>query len=125
MARAGHTYKRTHRITGRVLAFDLRAEEATLIEKARASSSGRAAKTLVKQGALRSTISSLRRGTQLSEHAAAGAVSIQVLRGRVRFESDGAEQVAGPGGVVMFDENVPHSATALADSSILITTAMP
>ncbi|HXK34259.1 MAG TPA: cupin [Dehalococcoidia bacterium] len=125
MARAGHTYKRTHRITGKVLAFDLRAEEAALIAKARASSSGRAAKTLVKQGALRSTISSLRRGTQLSEHAAAGAVSVQVLRGRVRFESDGTQQVAGPGGVVMFDEDVPHSATALADSSILITTAMP
>lgn len=125
MPQAGHAYTRTHRLSAPVLAFDVRAEERTLIDKARAARSGRAAKTFVKEGALRAAISSLRRGTQLSEHAAAGVVSIQVLRGRIRFQSDGHEYVAGAGHVVVFDEQVPHTATALADSSILITTAMP
>lgn len=124
MPKSGHTYSRTHKLSGAMMAFDIKSEEQALLEKARTARNGRAAKTLVKQGAIRATVSSLKRGAELSAHSVDGAISVQVLRGRVRFESNGREHVAGPGGVVMFDENVPHSATALADSSILITTAM-
>ena len=39
--------------------------------------------------------------------------------GRVRFVIDGAEKVLGPGEVVQIGPNVPHSAEALEDSSLL------
>jgi len=77
-----HTYVKSHKLSGTVLAFDLGAESAALMEKARAGKSGRAAKTLVKEGPFRVTAVALRRGTALDEHDVAGAVSIQSISGR-------------------------------------------
>jgi quercetin dioxygenase-like cupin family protein len=120
----GHTYKRTHRLAGPALTFDIAAEDRALRERAATARSGRAAKTLVKEGRLRVTLIALTRGAALSGHSVDAAVSIQVLRGRVSFDVDGRSVDLRQGGVLVLDEGTPHSATAAADSGILLTTAM-
>ena len=55
-------YLRTHRLRGKVLRFMLGAEDDMLREQAAPSKSGRAAKTLIKQGPFRVTLVAMRKG---------------------------------------------------------------
>jgi hypothetical protein len=73
MVTAKHTYLRTHAISGKVLTFDLKAEQDDLLHRARTGRAGRAAKTLVKEGPLRIALVALRKGVSLKEHEVAGA----------------------------------------------------
>ena len=126
MPGTNHTYLRTHRIRGDVLDFRLSAEEERLRRQAAAARSGRSAKTLIKEGRLRITDVALKKGTQLSPpERAGGAMSMLMRRGRMRVKvGDGALDI-GPGELVVLDEEVAHSAEALSDCVVLITTAMP
>lgn len=125
MANRKPMVQRTRRLAGRMLTFLLQAEDDTLREFAAASKSGRAAKTLVKQGAQRITLVALKHGAALPAHQVAAAVSVQTLRGcvRVGIESEAMELPAGS--LVAFGPGVAHTATAVGDSSLLITVAMP
>ena len=68
-----HTYLKTHRLSGDILEFMLPAEEAALRERAAGAKAGRAAKTLVKEGALRLTLVALNKGIVLQAHQVEGA----------------------------------------------------
>ena len=125
MPQAGkHTYLRTHKLSGQLLRFRLDAGEARLREQAAGSKAGRAAQTLVKEGPLRITQVALRKGTPLQSHQVAGAVSVQVRRGRLRLTlADGAVDL-GRGELVALGAGVAHAAVALSDCALLITTAL-
>jgi quercetin dioxygenase-like cupin family protein len=120
-----HTYLRSHKIAGRAVSTNVDEEGAKLRERAKAARSGRAGKTLIKQGPLRLTISALNKGIELTTHEVEGPMSVQVLRGRVRFDSEAGSLEAKQGGIVSFDAGVRHSAHALADSTLLITASIP
>ncbi len=124
MATNKHTYLRENKISGALMTFDVRADEAALREKAMTSKAGRAAKTIVKEGRLRLTVIAMRKGVVLSEHSVDGAVTVQTLRGRVRLSAGGRDAVLATGAIAAIDVNVTHSVTALADSAILVTVAM-
>ena len=117
--------QRTRRLAGRMLTFLLNAEDDTLREFAAASKSGRAAKTLVKQGAQRITLVALRSGAALPSHRVAGAVSVQTIRGCLKVGTDRGEREVPAGALVAFAPGVAHTARAAGDCSILITVAMP
>jgi len=121
---ATHNYLRTHTLAAPVLQVALSTEDAALRERAAAAASGRAAKTLVKEGPLRVTLVALRRGTALSEHAVAGAFSAQVLRGRARLSAAGETLSLQRGALATFDAGVPHTVEAISDCALLITFAM-
>jgi quercetin dioxygenase-like cupin family protein len=124
MAARKHTYLRTHRLAGAILTFDLRAESAALQQRAAAARTGRAAKTLVKEGRLRATLIALRRGTVLGAHGVEGEVLLHVLRGTFEVQTKDTAAVARAGGVIALHAGLRHDAHALRDSVVLITTAM-
>ena len=64
--------RRVRRLAGKRLTFMLGAEDDTLREFAEDSKTGRAAKTLVKDGPLRITLVALKKGTVLPPHHAPG-----------------------------------------------------
>jgi quercetin dioxygenase-like cupin family protein len=115
---------RTRRLAGRILRFLIGAEDETLREFADTSKSGRAAKTLVKQGPLRVTLVALKRGTALPPHHVDGPVSIQVLRGYLELTTDKGAIPLPSGILVTLEAGLTHAATAVEDSAILITFAM-
>lgn len=119
------TYARTHRLKGQMLSFLLGVEDTDLYEKAATSKSGRAAKTLVKQGPLRITIVAMRQGAALQSHHVAGPVSIQAIRGRLRLTTHTGDIDVPAGGLVSLAGGEVHSAIALDDSAIVITFAEP
>lgn len=124
MVTTKHTYLRAHAISGKVLQFALKTDAADLIERAQASKAGRTATTLVKDGSLRITLVALREGVSLREHQVSGAVSIQVLRGRITLKAEGSQLDLRPGQLAALDADVRHAATALTDCAILITMSM-
>ncbi len=119
-----HAYLKTHKISGRLLRFRLSDEGDALREQAMSSKVGRAGKTLVKDGPLRITQVALRRGVPLQSHHVDGAVSVHVLRGRLRLTTAVREVDLGPGELVALDAGVVHAASALSDCVILIAMAM-
>ena len=124
MTPAAHTYLRTRKLAGVALTFDLAKEDATLRAQAAAAKSGRAAKTLVKEGRLRVTLIALRKGTALGAHAVQGDVTIQVLRGALELRIDDRPLRAARGAAVALQAGVRHDARATRDAAILITAAM-
>jgi quercetin dioxygenase-like cupin family protein len=121
MATAKHTYVRTHAISGEVLTFDLKADADDLLQRARAGKAGRAAKTLVKEGPLRIALVALRKGVSLKEHEVAGAVSVQVLRGRLGLQAAARQLDLRSAQLVVLDASVRHVATAVSDCTMLIS----
>ena len=118
------TYLRTHQLRGSVMHFALSAEDAGLRARASASKSGRAAKTLVKEGPLRITLVALTQGTVLGSHEVAGPLSIQSLRGHLRILTDTGDVDVPAGSLAVLDAGVAHSARALEDSAVLISVTM-
>lgn len=116
---------RTRRLSGKMLRFLIDAEDETLREFAEASKTGRAAKTLVKQGPLRIILVAFKRGTSLASHQVAGPVSIQTLRGCLEFATDTGAIPLPAGSLVTLEAGLEHAVTAVEDSAILITFATP
>jgi quercetin dioxygenase-like cupin family protein len=116
---------RTRRLSGKLLTFILGAEDDTLREFAESSDTGRAAKTLVKQGPLRITLVALKKGTALPSHQVAGPISIQTIRGCLRLSTDKGDVDIPAGGLIALGPGVAHTARAHDDCAMLITFAMP
>lgn len=114
----------TRRLSGKVLSFMLGAEDGTLREFAEESKTGRAGKTLVKEGPLRITLVALKKGTVLPSHQVAGPVSIQTIRGCLRLTTDRGDVDVPAGILIALGPGVAHTAKARDDCSILITFAM-
>jgi quercetin dioxygenase-like cupin family protein len=66
----------------------------------------------------------LKKGAALSPHQVEGVVSLHVLRGRARVSAEGAVVDLSSGGLVVLDQDVTHTAEALADCALLVTVAM-
>lgn len=96
---------------------DVAAEHVAL---ARADERGRSAVLLVHDGPLRQSVIALRAGTELAEHNAPHAASIQVLTGSVRVTGMSPDLV-GAGQLVALTHD-RHSVLAVEDAAFLLTT---
>ncbi|MGW5115496.1 cupin [Streptomyces noursei] len=90
------------------------------LDDARASAHGRSAHLFVHDGPLRQTVIALLAGTELDEHNAPPAASLQVLRGRVRVTGPGGGQELTAGHVAA-TPHARHGLQALEDSVVLLT----
>lgn len=60
-------------------------------------------------------------GNTMQEHTAPGAITILVLKGKVRIDSLEESRELESGDMVYFDAKVPHSLEALQESVIRLT----
>ena len=119
----GRTYLRTHTLKSEQLLIDLGEAAARLRDQA--DGQDRRSVTLVRESGLSVVLLHLRAGTALDEHAAPGAITIQVIAGHARAHGDGDTIELPTGSLVAFDAQVRHSVEAIEDSAILITLADP
>jgi quercetin dioxygenase-like cupin family protein len=116
---------RVRRLAGKRLTFMLGAEDDTLREFAEDSKTGRAGKTLVKEGSLRITLVALKKGTALPSHHVDGPISIQTIRGCLRLTTEKGDLDVPAGSLMALGPGVVHTAKAHEDCAILLTFAMP
>jgi quercetin dioxygenase-like cupin family protein len=121
----GHAYLRDHQLQGEALRLNLNEVSAELLNEAKGSSVGRAARTLVKEGPLRLTMLALRQDGAIDEHRAGGLVSIEVINdGDVTIEVSGKSHRLVERETLVLEADVPHSLRAQRDTVMLLTIAM-
>ncbi|SDH55719.1 Cupin domain protein [Lentzea fradiae] len=94
-----------------------------LLDQARTTSAKRTARTLVTGSSLRATLIALAEGSELAEHDAPAAATLQVVTGRVQLYTSEHEQTVENGQLAVIPP-LRHGLKALADSVVLLTVAL-
>ena len=84
---------------------------------------GRNSRTIHHEPGLSLVLLVLQSGAFLNEHTAPGAITVQVLEGRIAFLSEGQQVEAGPMELITLAANAPHKVEALEASALLLTIA--
>lgn len=77
--------------------------------------------TVFKSDRLRLVLIALHGGAELPTHTADGTISVQVLAGRIRFETGNESISLNVGQMVTLHEKIPHGVLALEESMFLLT----
>jgi quercetin dioxygenase-like cupin family protein len=112
-------------LAGTTMLFDIDEEIATLRAGRSATDPGRTARTLLKDGPLRLTLTVLDAGAAIAEHSAGGPITIHVLAGTIRLHIDGREHLLESGSLVGAAAGVRHAVTADSDAAFLLTVVLP
>lgn len=86
---------------------------------------GHTAKTLVKYENLRVVLIAMNAGGRVDKHRTLGRISVQCLRGRIRFRTDGQSAELSAGQMLTLDSDIPHDVEAVSDSAFLLSIALP
>lgn len=108
-------------IDGDVLLFDLEQER----DRLAGQPSGRQARTLLKSGPLRVVLIELGPGGTTAEHQAEGPITIQPLRGHVRFTAGAQVHALGPGELLSAGAGVRHAVASDEGAVFLLTVGRP
>jgi len=85
--------------------------------------SGRNAITLSKEPALRLVLMLLGKGHKISEHQAAGPLTLHILSGSVAFRTGDRLDTLGAGELVVLESAIEHEVEALEETACLLTLA--
>ena len=104
--------------------FDV-AQEIAASEQKKPWASGHYAKTLFKKSDLRIVLISLEKSAKMTDHHADGTISVQVLKGSIRFTVQGNAHDLRPGNVLALSASIKHEVEALEESAFLLTVSWP
>lgn len=104
--------------------FDLM-EEMADSDRNKPWQSGLYAKTLFKKDDFRTVLISMESAARLKEHHADGTLSVQVLKGRIRFTTQGHAHELPAGGLFTLSASIKHEVEALEESAFLLTISWP
>jgi quercetin dioxygenase-like cupin family protein len=109
-----------------LLRFDLNSEIDELRkEESWNQPAGRSSKTLVKHPDMRIVLIAMKANTRMHEHTAEARISVQTLRGHVRFHLPDQVVELPVGNLLALDECVPHDVGATEESAFLLTLSWP
>ncbi len=77
--------------------------------------------TVFKTDGLRIVLIALRKGAEMVKHVANGLISVQVLEGRIQFNTDEQSVKLGKGQMLALHEGIPHSVLAKKKTIFLLT----
>lgn len=112
-------------LSGDILIFDIDEERERAGDPEVIDRSGRAARTLLKEGPLRVTLVVLGPGGELAEHQAPGPITVQVVEGRIRFRAGDDEHDLGPGQLLTAGPGVRHRVSSDDGAAFLLTVSHP
>ena len=87
--------------------------------------SGLYAKTLFKKEDFRTVLISMEPAARMKEHHADGTISVQVLKGRIRFSVQGKAHELQAGSLFTLSASIKHEVEALEESVFLLTISWP
>jgi len=83
--------------------------------------SKRNAITVFKTNGLRIVLIALHEGSEMARHIADGIISIQMLEGRIQFNTDQQSLELNKGQMLALHERIPHSLKAIEEALFLLT----
>ena len=103
-----------------LLRLDLPAACAQLKQEPTWASNDRNALTLFKSDILRLVLTALHAGATMKTHSAPGTISVQVLEGRLTFDTAQHSTLLAAGQLLVLQAGIPHSVTALEEAVFLL-----
>ena len=82
---------------------------------------GRQTRSLARESGVSVLMMAMEAGDALTEHSAAGVVTVQTLRGHAVLQADGQGFDLRPGQLLMFQPGVRHNVRAETESVVLLT----
>jgi quercetin dioxygenase-like cupin family protein len=82
---------------------------------------GRNSRTIHREHDISVLLIVMQSGAFLSEHKAPGAITVQVLEGRIAFTAEGQQVESGPLELITLAANMLHKVEALEASALLVT----
>ena len=104
--------------------FDL-LREITVSEQQKPWASGIHARTLYKKRDFRIVLISMEAATQMKEHHVDGTSSVQVLRGHIRYSTQGQFYELRTGNLLTLGASIKHKVEAIEESEFLLTISWP
>ncbi|MEO6817076.1 MAG: cupin domain-containing protein [Edaphobacter sp.] len=101
------------------------AQEMLASEQTKPWQTGHTARMLFKKADFRMVLISMEKGSALKEHHADGTISVQVLKGSIRFIVQGETHTLHANSLVSLDASIKHQVEALEESAFLLTIAWP
>jgi len=95
-----------------------------LISEASWSEKGHNSMSLFKSDKLRIVLMGFKKNEELKAHSTKGIISVQVIRGRIKFTVDGESSDVQTGQMIVLDSGITHSVIAVEESFILLTIGM-
>lgn len=86
---------------------------------------GHYAKTLFKKADFRTVLITMEPGSKMKEHHADGTISVQVLKGRIRFSALSKVHDLPTGSLITLGASIKHEVEAAEDSAFLLTISWP
>ena len=77
--------------------------------------------TLYKSDQIRVVLVALHQGAELTRHTADCTISVQVLEGKIMFNTDEKSEEMNVGQMVVLQKDIPHEVKAIAESVFLLT----
>ena len=84
----------------------------------------RSAKTLIKDHRQRITVVALHNGTKVPSHQANGAISVQMIEGKMKFTTPLRTVILEKGQVLTLQSKIQHSMEAIKEASFLLTLSL-
>lgn len=79
--------------------------------------------TVFKSNSLRIVLIALQEGIEVARHTADGIISVQVLEGQIKFNTDQQSVELSKGQMLALHERIPHSVLAIKEAIFLLTLA--
>jgi len=111
-------------LSGDVLVYDLGEERERAEDPAHLKPGGRSARTLIKNGPLRVTLVGIAAGGSVPEHVAEGPITVQPVRGCIRFTVPGRHYDLEPGQILAAGPGIRHSVSSDQGGAFLLTVAL-
>jgi quercetin dioxygenase-like cupin family protein len=108
-------------LAGPTMTFDLAEQIRALRSDDAYRRSGRAGRTLAKNGRFRLVLTVMVDGTEIGTHRAESPMTLQVVEGALRFTAAGGEHELAPGQVLFFGPGEADDIRATRDSALLLT----
>lgn len=121
MSTPGHEPTGTYPRRAAIHHIDLEAEIGELVAKL--PGNRRQGKNVAREGGLSIVLIAMEAGDEMDEHAAAGAATVQVLRGSVVLSSGDEQLPLSEGELAMYQPGVRHRVRAEQQSVIMLTVA--
>ncbi len=80
--------------------------------------------TIFKSDSMRIVLLGMHENAELKTHKAGGVISVQVLEGKINFNTEQQTVLLEKGQMIALQEKLPHSVLALKESFFLLTLAM-
>ena len=110
-----------HLLDAPLVSIDLLAFIAQIKQESTWKESDRNTITVFKTNGLRIVLIALHEGAEMVRHTANGVISVQVLEGKLQFNTDLQSVELNTGEMLALHERIPHSVVAIKETIFVLT----